>query len=110
MNFDFEQNEKEGILLLSGKLTKVDTDKLRVILLNSIKNSIQLTINLDGITTISPSCLRTFYSVFETANESEKEIIFTGEKNKETSELFDLNKKSRFRQIKNIQQPNRVTE
>ncbi|MCP5052821.1 MAG: hypothetical protein GY940_36975 [bacterium] len=75
MNYDFKLRSRKGFLKLDGPLTEPDSEELKQVLMGSLEKCHSLELNIDDITALSTSCVKTLALVTGVARKSRKALI-----------------------------------
>jgi ABC-type transporter Mla MlaB component len=89
LNYDFEHANGCSHLVLSGRLEDDHIDELERILFNFMSWTSRLSVDLDGVTGISPICLTIFSALLKLCKSSNKVLIFTGKHCKNIMTLYE---------------------
>jgi anti-anti-sigma factor len=72
IDYKVKEDGNNRILTMSGDLTIQSAATLQTILLDSLKDTNSLVINIENITAVDMSCLQLFCSAYRTAEASDK--------------------------------------
>jgi anti-anti-sigma factor len=78
-NFKTEQSKDRKILTISGELTIHNANELKNILVNSLKGTNHIVLNLENVTDVDLSCLQLLCSAYKAARKVNK--LFSLESN-----------------------------
>ena len=88
MDIDFEMKLDKGRLRLAGPLKEFDTTIFKRTLMMSLEKCRCLEIDIDNVTEISSSCIRTIGQVYHIAKQEQKSLVFDTRYPKDTMMLW----------------------